>query len=602
MTKMHFCRIRALKKIGELFALLLIGAASSAAEQMHTLDTADWTVVLSGHALCPPEASSYGFAVLTDGRMISACTHTGKKLWEQSVKGKPEPYLTLFAEDFLLVVSGKTALSLVNPSGLVLWTRDAGFAITEKPCIGHDGRIFVRGKRNAACYGINGIQKWTLPLSEQGAIPLALLNDGSLLAFLEDVTSDGKAQALWISPYGEILAALTFSSVVTAAKSVPEGAVLVFAGGGLALCAAENGHSVIKWSIPADDERFSGADAEKGAEIFALEDKSAAAILFLDGLSRVIVFDTRTGAVLSAFDTALEASTLTCVKAANGGEALFAADTKNARLFDRNGMVLWRAALPSQSKKSGWDFAAYDAGYFILCRKSWTLTGYKTFQKEERTFADAVSGGKTQCKGAVLYTAGLGESLLFDLMDSLGEEYTGRTRRARLLKGGYGKEEAAVERALFSACAAYLQNAAETSRTRKKTVFDKDAAGFDAVIAQLPLMGTSSFPPLIAQLLKHDSANVHINALLQAAADCAYDPDGALLFAIGEKIKNPSALSSRSLSAAVDCIYEICRFMGRSALLGRGLVMLQTMMAPPYDASVRAYARKTAAKLAELKL
>ena len=579
MTKMPFCRIRALKKIGELFALLLIGAASSAAEQMRTLDTADWTVVLSGHALCPPEASSYGFAVLTDGRMISACTHTGKKLWEQSVKGKPEPYLTLFAEDFLLVVSGKSALSLVNPSGLVLWTRDAGFAITEKPCIGHDGRIFVRGKRNAACYGINGIQKWTLPLSEQGAIPLTLLNDGSLLAFLEDVTSDGKAQALWISPYGEILAALTFSSAVTAAKSVSEGAVLVFAGGGLALCAAENGHSIIKWSIPADDERFSGADAEKGAEIFALEDKSAAAILFLDGLSRVIVFDTRTGAVLSAFDTDIEASTLTCVKAANGGEALFAADTKNARLFDRNGTVLWSAALPPQSKKSGWDFVAYDAGYFILCRKSWTLTGYKTFQKEERTFVDAVSGGKTQCKGAVLYAAGLGESLLFDLMDSLGEEYTGRTRRAWLLKGGYGKEEAAVERALFSACAAYLQNAAETSRTRKKTVFDKDAAGFDAVIAQLPLMGTTSFSPLIAQLLKRDTANVHINALLQAAA-----------------------LSSRSLSAAADCIYEICRFMGRSALLGRGLVMLQAMMAPPYDASVRAYARKTAAKLAELKL
>ncbi|MGP1459838.1 MAG: outer membrane protein assembly factor BamB family protein [Treponema sp.] len=599
-----FSALRAALKTGAIAFILSTGNAAFGSEDALSLsfDNADWTSVLSGKAVCQPEAASYGFAALTDGRMISACTHAGKKLWERGVKGKPEPYLTVFAEDFLLVASGKSTFSLVNPSGLTLWSKDAGFAITEKPQAGHDGRIFVRGKRNAACYGINGVQKWTLDLPEQGAIPLTVLNDGSLLAFLEDLSEDGRTQAVRISPYGETLAALTFSSAVAAVKSVRVGAVLVFSGGGLALCAAENGHSVIKWSIPSGKECFSGADAGKGAHLLALADGKAAVFLAAGGGSRVVVFDAETGAVLSAFDTDIAASSLTCAAAADGSSAIFAADAKIACLFDWEGTTIWRASLPPQTQGAGWEFSAYDGGgYFVLCRNSWTLNGYKTVQ-DSRYASPQKRSGRARFNISDVYAAGEEAFALFDLMDSLGEEYTGRKRRARLLEGGYGKEEALVERALFGASAAYLRNAAVSSRAQSRTVFEKDAAGFDAVIAQLPLMGTSAFPPLIAELLKRDTANVHVNSLLRAAAECAYDPDGALLSAVEEKIKNPSALSKRSLCAACDCIYEICRFMGRSALWGRGLVMLQTMMTPPYDASVRAYARKTAAKLSELKM
>lgn len=605
MNKMSFFICPALKKIGTIFLLLLTGTAEFRSEEAPPLsfDNADWTSVLSGQALCPPESTSYGFAVLTDGRMISACTHTGKKLWERGIKGKPEPYLTVFAEDFLLVVSGKSSLSLVNPSGLTLWTRETGFAITEKPRIGHDGRIFVRGKRNLACYGINGVRKWSTALPEQSAIPLTLLNDGSLLAFAEGVNAEGKAQAFRISPYGETAATVTFSSAVTAAQSVPAGAVLVFAGGGLGLCAAEHGRTGIKWSISSDDSCFSGVSTDKGAHILMLDDKNAAALFVSGNASRVVVFDTELGAVLSTFDTTLAAASLTCAAVAKESALIFAADRKNACLFDMEGGTAWSASLPPQLQKAGWDFAAYDGdGYFVLCRNSWTLSGYKTLQEEGSAALRDFSRRRTQCTISDIYAASSEDFILFDVMDSLDKEFTGRGRRARILEGDYGKEEEAIERALFEVCAAYLRNAVSSSRTQNRTVFDKDAAGFDAVIAQLPLMGTISFPPLIAELLKRDAANVHINALLNAAAECAYDPDGGLLSAIDEKIKNPSALSKRSLCAAADCIYAICRFMGRSVLLGRGLTMLQTMMTSPYDAAVRSYARKTAAKLVELKL
>ena len=101
-------------------------------------ENSSWTSVISGKALCAPKKTSYGFAVLTDGKMISACTDKGTKLWEKGIPGRPEPYLTVFSSDFLLTVSDKKSLSLINPSGLTLWTVQVPFAITEEPFIGRD--------------------------------------------------------------------------------------------------------------------------------------------------------------------------------------------------------------------------------------------------------------------------------------------------------------------------------------------------------------------------------------------------------------------------------------------------------------------------------
>lgn len=109
--------------------------------------TADWTAVISGKAVCTPCQTSYGMAVLTDGKMITACSNSGKILWERPVPGHPEPLLTVFSSDFLLTVCDKKNLSLVNPSGLTLWTAKIPFQTEENPVTGRDSRILVKGKK-----------------------------------------------------------------------------------------------------------------------------------------------------------------------------------------------------------------------------------------------------------------------------------------------------------------------------------------------------------------------------------------------------------------------------------------------------------------------
>ena len=123
----------------------LFGQTRKVIEQNLDMQNASWNVVIGGKALCKPQNTSYGFAVLTDGKMISAISNNGVKLWEHPVPGKPDPILTVFSSDFLLSVNDKRNLSLINPSGLTLWTKKIPFEITNSPSSGRDSRIFVKG-------------------------------------------------------------------------------------------------------------------------------------------------------------------------------------------------------------------------------------------------------------------------------------------------------------------------------------------------------------------------------------------------------------------------------------------------------------------------
>ena len=52
----------------------------------------DWQAVIGGEAVSPCVATSYGVALLSDGRLLSACTGSGTVIWQMSIKGRPSPY------------------------------------------------------------------------------------------------------------------------------------------------------------------------------------------------------------------------------------------------------------------------------------------------------------------------------------------------------------------------------------------------------------------------------------------------------------------------------------------------------------------------------
>ena len=68
-------------------------------------DFPSWYTVLGGQAVAKPVKTSYGFAVVSDGRILSACSEKGDILWQKGLKQKSSPYFISGYSDTLYVVS-----------------------------------------------------------------------------------------------------------------------------------------------------------------------------------------------------------------------------------------------------------------------------------------------------------------------------------------------------------------------------------------------------------------------------------------------------------------------------------------------------------------
>ena len=90
-------------------------------------------------------------------------------------------------------------------------------------------------------------------------------------------------------------------------------------------------------------------------------------------------------------------------------------------------------------------------------------------------------------------------------------------------------------------------------------------------------------------------------SVIAFAGNSGYDENGQILAEFEKLIMNKIKPSETVLLKAVcDSTYEICRFMGRPALIKRGKNILSHLFYPQYDKTVRDYARTILTKMIEL--
>lgn len=566
-------------------------------------ENANWTAVISGKSIFQPQKTSYGFAVLTDGRMISACSENGIMLWQRAVPGKPDPYLTVLDGDFLVSVSGKKKVSLINPGGLPLWTVEVPFYITATPSCGRDSRIYLRGSELISCYGIKGICKWLVKTPLQNSLPIEELNDGSILVFLEK-TVDGKSTAIRISPFGEIMEEITFTGIITSASSCSDGVLLVFAGGGVGLCAVKDNTAATAWVLGASDSIFAGLSHTSYSFLVPMNTSQTALVQPGAGGAFITIINSSSGKIIRSF-TASGISCSDIVYSECSGSSLILADSKTAAMYDVSGSCVWNADLPSStSGNQKWNYLTYtDTNYLVVAGTSWAVTGYRTIQK----MPGKTEVNKFQAKLAdysTFYNKFAVPPVTFTYRDTLDPTLTSEERIHDLQAGLYGKKEQQWAGELLSTLQTYLsykRNIFSGGR-EESSAFTKDSAAVDRIIRQTPLYGTALFPPVLASIILSETDSFHIKSLINAAKECSYDPDGSLLNALDTiTYKLPS--SDESLfTAECDAVYEICRFMGRPAFFSHGKDILTRLLYPQYSSRVRAYARDTLVKIAALKI
>jgi hypothetical protein len=564
---------------------------------------ANWNTVISGEAACPPQQTSYGFAVLTDGSMISACTEGGTVLWQRAVPGKPDPFITVLDGDFLATINDSDILSLTNPSGLTLWSVHTSFQISAAPAGGRDGRIFVCGKKNVACYGIKGICKWCVTTDEQSSIPLQELPDGSLVAFLSQPVNQ-KTAALRISPFGEIQERITFAGTVASAASCSQGILLTFSGGGAGLCTLKDDNEVVTaWALPSDNSLFTGNSGSDSSFFLPLSPSLAALVQSSSGSAKITFFTIASGKIESTCTVPQMNVNKLIYKAAYDGGFLLS-DAGRASYISDSGSCIWTAALPVMTNNSqAWNYLTYTSGgYLIFCRTSWAVAGYRVMQDMNTTHTAEEKRTKPDYSAFIKRSSSFFD--IYTISGRLGNGLSGSDRLIELQRGMYGKKETGWTQEIIDAARSYLSvlHSSNTGGRTASSVFSDDITGTDTMLRQLSYYGTNVFPPLIAQLITSESTNTHMHTLLTAAADCAYDPDGSLLDSLDSALFKIPAGNDFLLTSLCDAVYSICRFMGRPAFYLHGKDILTKLMYPQYSNKIHAYARNTLMNIAKLKI
>lgn len=558
----------------------------------------NWQLVVGGAPIAPPIITDFGFAVPLDGRTMTAVSETGQLMWFATLPGyKTSPHYTMGTGDFLIAVSGGNKLSLINPSGLTLWSSTAPAEILSTPLQGRDGRIYLQCTNQLACFGIGGTLKWTLPVENISTLPLTELEDGSVLCLLNTIV-DGCSTAVRVSPFGKILEEITFTSVVAGVKQSKFGTILIFTDGSLGICSSTDNMAVTRWSIPA---------------LVSPSVSSVPPQIYLDTLHTLCAVVTASGSqsLVTVVDLDKGEKKFNVSAAINLNDLQFGTiDLTNIVLCDSqkalglsldDGVEVWNSDLPG---KLTWDYLLYTPkGYIItLEKKSWLISAYRVTQTIGSQQYRAYKSEKTNYPVYIelaTQKANIPQNDSEVFMNLIPPDLE-KTIYRSIYEGNYGTSEAQWQALVTRENTRCLSNS--------KSVSQNPMASYDITYKEsiIKLMGafeSSCFNRNLAQILQQETDISLLRTALRASAKIAYDPNLELLSSIELLLGKTSLLSNYTITTAIcNAVYEICRFMGKPALFSRGRYILSYLLNQKLDSKTKDYAVYTLQKLISLEM
>lgn len=580
-----------MKKIISLLLVLLSSFFLSAQTALTNLNTS-WSQVLGGKFISKPVLTSFGFIGITDGKTISALTNSGKIIWEVNTSVNSETIVTVISSDFTLAVTnGRKKITLYNPSGVPLWNKVLSFDVTHKAFEGRDGRFFLRGENTLACYGINGICKWSIETERQSPVELQELEDGSLILFLKEL-SDGKTRALRITPFGKIIEDITFSGEILSSSTTDCGIFLTFSDGSAGLFGLSDEKAVNRYVLDPrlfnkNKNNFFCSALHKDYGVFVTENRSGVKLLYLNGRNGEVKWT----AILDQF------SITDIVEAKLTEEGFFICDMKTGYFYNKEGLLQWTCSMPENKSRNKWKNAFFtENNTLVICYDNWTLNGYIVEQHTGNYKSDIKYNyylDYLKIDSSVYGTV---------YQNELSSEITGPHRIKNLEAGYYGEKEILFTSDLISCCQAYIQANSETNFGVHDgpSLFQANVSQMESLLNQLPYYGTRYTTNLTAKLLKKETNNSILNCIVTGITKSGYDPDGEILQAL-EILSSKTLKSNINLQLNIcDAVYSVCRFMGRPAFNKSGKTILKNFMYPSYNSKVRTKARQTMEMIAAL--
>lgn len=569
---------------------------------VHNLSTIlpDWYIVTGGNPLCAPVRTGYGFASLSEGKLLTAFSTDGKILWQRSYSFHVKPYLSSGLSDMLFLVTGKNGktLTFLNPTGGIICSIDNPFEITSAPVQGKDGRIFVYGSDKAACYGLNGICKWIYEFDyplDQMLKPVEL-NDGSQLFFLTR-TIDGKTTGKRLSPFGQIFEDITFAARVKSYSQCRNGIILEFTDGSAGYCSVEKNTLESKWIF----EQKNNIAAVCGNM------NSENPCVFTKDNSRINFISEKDGSIKSSVK--LEGYSFSSTSSADriniseAGDGIFV-NTMKKGTFISEGKIVYECEY-EKNKDSLYLIPPSD-GNIIFMSNDWSIKGWKVKQRiglkkkknqsaQSASYFDIEQKVRKRQVGELSSSWTTGAAADDAFLSQMNKAYS---------KGMYGEKEYNYHSLLKTELTAIENEYKEEAKNHVTEVsyFKSHASYTEQIIILSSLTGTSLFQKNISFMIRQIKDPALFRILITAAKNISFDENYSMLKAIYSSLSNFSPDEEGIYLEVCDAVLNICRYMGQESYEIYGKGILETLRYSGYSTKIQKQAARTLAKLADLNI
>lgn len=558
----------------------------------------DWYIVTGGNPLCEPVKTSYGSAVLTEGKIITSLTPEGNIKWQRSYSFYVKPYLSAGLSDILFLVTGKDGktLTLLNPTGGIIRHIENTFEITSAPVHGKDGRIFVYGTDKAACYGLNGICKWIYQFDSEldpDLKPIEL-NDGSQLFFLSR-TIDGKSTGIRLSAFGQVFENITFSAQIKNYSQCKNGIMLQFTDGSAGYAKVEKNTLESKWIF----ESKNNINSICGNTI------SENPCVFTSDNSRLNFIREKDGSIISSIK--LEGYSQEQMQITECADGTFVSNSKKGTFISNitsNERIVYEYTF-DKTKNYIYIIPPED-GNIIFLSKDWSIKGWKLKQtignrKNKTMPAKASSYFDIEQKIRKRQIAELSSSWATGaaaddkLLSQMTKAYT---------QGFYGEKEYDYHSLLKAELTAIEDEYTHETKNHvsEVTYFKSHASYTEKIITLSSLTGTALFQKNISFLLRQTKDSSLYRILLNAAKNISFDENYSILNAIYVSLRNFSPDDEGVYLCVCDAVLSICQFMGQDAFNSYGREILESLRYSAYTSRIQQYAEETLSKIVMLKI
>ena len=529
-------------------------------------------VVTGGTPITALQTTSYGFAFINDGRMLTAISKDGTKLYERGLKERSSSLLTVTSKDFFYVISANyKKLSFYNPDGVLLWQKEVEEALTSKPITGYDGRVFVHSGATAYCFGINGEEKWSLNIEKGITHNLKILNDGSLLFIGK--TENGMSKATRVSPFGQLLEDITFAGTITYSTSITDGVLLLFSDGTVGLCSVKNNKAESTWSMK-------GLVSKENASQTLLKELENNKALVLSKNGKFSVIDLKKQQIdfsfsqnninpTSIYNVSIYSDTRKIVILSKNSSSIFVAG------YSFSGSKLFDFTISASSKTEG---IYLSNGIVALCDKDWTAKGYLPYQDTSKVVQN-LSKPQTR-KYSQFYTE---------------NDYLPENQYLSILQSGnYGFRE---EEILSFIKDSLYQISTVNALGGIVGVTNSEIDNYQELISLINLATYSGvdFSDQIYTIITNSNDSSVLKSAFSYASICGYDPHSRMINAMENKLLQNIANRKDDgfYLKLCDGVYNICKTMGTPVLYNQGKRILTKMLTMNFSQSVRNHLTET---------